>query len=125
MKYATEINDYIAGFPDNVQLLLEQLRTSIQIAAPDAEESISYKMPVFKMNGIVVYFAAYKNHIGFYPTAEGIAAFETELSGYKWSKGAIQFPLDQPLPLELVTRIVKYKVNSNLHRFEKKRNKRP
>jgi uncharacterized protein YdhG (YjbR/CyaY superfamily) len=105
-----EIDQYIAGFPDHTRELLTQLRKTIQTAAPEAKEVISWSMPAFKQNGILVFYAAYKNHIGFYPTASGIEAFKTELSSYKWSKGTIQFPLDKPLPLELITKIVRHRI---------------
>lgn len=107
------IDAYLATQPDNVRALLQQLRTTIRKAAPGAREVISYRMPAFKQNGILVYFAGYKNHIGFYPTASGIAAFRKEFKNYKWSKGAVQFPLDQPLPLKLVEQIVKFKVKED------------
>jgi uncharacterized protein YdhG (YjbR/CyaY superfamily) len=113
----TSIDDYIAGFPKEVGVLLQQMRMTICEAAPGAEEVISYAMPAFKLNGILVYYAAFKNHIGFFPTSSGIAAFKDELSAYKWSKGAIQFPLDKPLPLDLIVKIVKFRVNENLNKF--------
>ena len=108
------IEEYIKTFPDDIQIILEQLRRSIQKAAPEAEEVISYQMPAFKLNGILIYFAAHKNHIGFYPTSSGIAAFKKELAPYKSSKGAVQFPLDQPIPFDLVENIVKFRVKENL-----------
>lgn len=107
------IDEYIAQFPDDVRELLEKMRAAIQKAAPGAEEAISYGMPAFKYNGALVWFAAYKNHIGFYPTGSGIEAFTSELSGYKTSKGAVQFPIGKPLPLALVAMIVKFKVKEN------------
>ena len=110
MNKPANIDAYITGFPEDIQEKLQQLRVAIQKAAPGATEVISYAMPAFKMNSVLVYFAAYKNHIGFYPTASGIAAFTGELAGYKHSKGAIQFPVDQPLPLALITRIVAFRV---------------
>ena len=106
------IDTYIAGFPGHTAKLLAQLREIIRQAAPDAVEVMSYQMPAFKQQGILVYFAAYKHHIGFYPTASGIEAFKSELSSYKWSKGTIQFPLDQPLPVELITEIVKFRLRA-------------
>ncbi|MVN20667.1 iron chaperone [Mucilaginibacter arboris] len=115
-----DIGSYIESFPKDVQEILEQLRLTIRKAAPDAKETISYGMPAFKLNGSLVYFAAYKNHIGFYPTASGIKAFQQEISVYKNSKGAIQFPIDQPLPLDLITKIVKFRVNENLEKAETK-----
>jgi len=105
------INEYIAGFPEEIQQILEQVRETIQQAAPEAEESISYGMPAYKLNGKpLVYFAAFKNHIGFYATPTGHEAFAEELSNYKQGKGSVQFPLDKPMPLELITRIVKFRV---------------
>ncbi|MDP2038262.1 MAG: DUF1801 domain-containing protein [Ignavibacteria bacterium] len=108
------IDEYILSFPKDVQAMLESLRQTIRKAAPKAEEVISYQMPAFKQNGVLVYFAAFKNHIGFYPTSSGIAAFKEEISKYKNSKGAVQFPIDKKLPLGLVTKIVKYRVKENL-----------
>lgn len=109
-------DEYIAGFPENIQRKLNDLRAAIKKAAPEAEESISYCMPAYKFNGMLVYFAAQKNHIGFYPTSSGVAAFKNELAGYKTSKGAIQFPLDKPLPLKLISTIVKFRVKENSDR---------
>ena len=113
------IDDYIGCFPESTKVLLEQLRSVIHQAAPEAEETISYQMPAFKLNGILVYFAGYKNHIGFYPTGSGISAFAGEFSGYKTSKGTIQFPLNQPLPVNLITRIVRFRVEENLSKQKK------
>lgn len=107
------IDEYIAGCPEHVQEKLHELRATIIKAAPSAEEKISYRMPAFTLNGILVYFAAQTSHIGFYPTSSGVTAFKQEITGYKSSKGAIQFPLDKPLPLELITRIVKFRVKEN------------
>src|SRR5688572_4166848 len=101
------IDQYIGRFPKEVQALLQTFRRTIQAEAPDAVEAISYQMPAFKLHGKnLVYFAAAKNHIGFYPTPSAVAAFEKELSGYKTAKGSIQFPMDQPLPLPLIRKIV-------------------
>lgn len=109
------IDEYIAGFPPDVQKHLEQIRETVQQAAPEAEETIKYNMPTFTLKGNLVYFAAYKNHIGFYPVPSGNKELEKEFSPYKTSgKGTIQFPLDKPMPLDLVTRIVKYRVAINL-----------
>jgi uncharacterized protein YdhG (YjbR/CyaY superfamily) len=113
-----DIDKYISGFSEATQKLLNQLRETIIKAAPEAEEVISYQMPAFKYYGILVYFAAYKNHIGFYPTASGIANFKDELSIYKSSKGAVQFPLDQNLPIELITKIVEFRVKENLKKIK-------
>jgi uncharacterized protein YdhG (YjbR/CyaY superfamily) len=115
-KTYKDIDEYISNFPVGIQMKLKELRTAIKKAAPEAEEKISYQMPAFYFNGVLVYFAGYKNHIGFYPTASGIEVFTNELSGFKYSKGAIQFPLNEPLPLELITRIVKFRVKENLNR---------
>ena len=105
------VNAYIASFPENVQKILEQIRSAINKAAPDAEETISYSMPAFKYKGnVIIYFAGYKNHIGLYATPAGHAAFSKELSIYKQGKGSVQFPLDKQVPLNLISRIVKFKV---------------
>ncbi len=106
-------DEYIAGCPEDVQPILQQVRATIKEAAPDAVERISYQMPGFYQKGMLVWFGLHKNHVGFYPTGEGIEAFKEELSGYKTSKGAVQFPLDQPIPYDLIRRIVKYKVARN------------
>ena len=108
------IDEYIDGFPPEVSEILQRIRTTIRESAPGAEETISYQIPTFKLNGNLVHFAAYKKHIGFYPTPSGINAFRDELSGYHCSKGAIQFPLDQPIPYDLVRRIVEFRVRENL-----------
>ena len=108
------IDSYIAQFPSDVQTRLQQLRKSILKLAPGATEAMSYQIPTFKLNGNLVHFAAFKKHIGFYPGAAGIAAFQDELAGYKSAKGSVQFPLDQALPLDLVKRIVKFRVAQNL-----------
>lgn len=110
---ANGIDMYIAGFPEETQKLLEELRETILNAAPGAQQVISYQMPAFKLNRVLVYFAAYNNHIGFYPTASGIEVFKTELSQFKWSKGAVQFPLDKTLPVDLITKIVKFRVEED------------
>jgi uncharacterized protein YdhG (YjbR/CyaY superfamily) len=107
------IDQYIATFPPAIQALLESVRATIKAAAPDATERISYQMPTFWLNGNLVHFAALKNHIGFYPTPSGIEAFQAETSMYKSTKGALQFPLDQPLPLDLIRRIVEFRVAEN------------
>jgi uncharacterized protein YdhG (YjbR/CyaY superfamily) len=116
MKKITTIDEYIAVFPEDIQGELQKLRTVIHTAAPDATEKISYQMPTFYLNGNLVHFAALKNHIGFYPTPSGIENFKEELKSYKSSKGAVQFPLDQPLPLDLIARIVQFRVTENTHR---------
>ncbi|MBX2956033.1 MAG: DUF1801 domain-containing protein [Cyclobacteriaceae bacterium] len=116
-----DIDSYILIFPKDVQILLQQLRETIRKAAPQAEEAIRYQMPTFKMEGNLVHFAAYKNHIGFYPAPSGLLAFQKEISKYKHSKGAVQFPLDKPLPLGLITKIVKYRVKKNLEKLKSKK----
>jgi len=108
------IDEYIRGCPREVQQLLQSMRRTIKKAAPKAEETISYKIPAFCLNGMLVWFAAFKNHIGFYPGAEAMKVFKHELSEYKSAKGSVQFPLDEPLPLALVGRIVKFRVKQNL-----------
>jgi uncharacterized protein YdhG (YjbR/CyaY superfamily) len=118
------IDQYIAGFPADVQQILQQIRQTIREAAPDAQEAISYQMPTFKLHGNLVHFAAYKKHIGFYPTPSGIEAFKDELAPYASSKGAVQFPLDQPMPYDLIRRIVTFRVAENLARAEAKRRKK-
>jgi uncharacterized protein YdhG (YjbR/CyaY superfamily) len=120
---ASDVDSYIADYPPKVQKMLKQLRAAIRKAAPKAEESISYKMPAYKLNGPLVYFGAYEKHIGFYPTGTGVAAFQKEIASYNSSKGAIQFPLGQPLPLSLVEKIVKFKVKENLMKAEIKKKK--
>jgi uncharacterized protein YdhG (YjbR/CyaY superfamily) len=116
-----DIDEYIRLFPDDIQALLQSLRQTIREAAPDAEETISYQMPAFKQNGMLVYFAAFKKHIGFYPTSSGIEAFREELSAYEGSKGTVRFPIDKPLPLDLVRDIVKFRVRENLEKQRKRR----
>lgn len=115
------IDEYIADFPAATQALLQQIRSCIAKAAPKAEEAISYAMPTFKLNGNLVHFAANKAHIGFYPAPSGIIAFEKELKDYVTSKGAIQFPFNKKLPLALITKIVKFRVNENLENPVKKK----
>ena len=107
------VDEYISAFPPATQALLQQMRATIKKTAPKAEEVISYNMPGYKLQGMLVWFAGYKNHIGFYPKPSGLKAFEKELSGYKSSKGAVQFPIDEPLPLSLVTKIVKMRIKEN------------
>ena len=116
----TTIDEYIAQFSGDVQAKLRAMREVIRAAAPDATEKISYQMPTFYLNGNLVHFAALKNHIGFYPAPSGIVRFQDELIPYKSSKGAVQFPLDQPLPLELVARIVQFRVGENMQKRRSK-----
>lgn len=118
------VDAYIKQFPPEVQAMLQKLRAAIKAAAPKAEEVISYQMPAYTYHGMLVYFAAYKNHIGFYPTGSGIEAFKKELSVYKGSKGAVQFPLDKPLPLALIKQIVKFRVQMNLEKEQLKKAKK-
>jgi len=113
MKSFQNIDDYIANFPEDVQKVLEQVRVTIQKAAPQAEEAISYQMPTFKLNGNLVHFAAWKNHIGFYPTPSGTKEFQKEIAKYVFAKGSIQFPLNEPMPLALITKIVNFRVKEN------------
>lgn len=108
------MDEYIAEFPKDVRDVLEELRRVIRESAPEAEETISYGIPTFDLNGRhLVHFAAYKNHVGFYPTSSGIKAFKKELSPFKTSKGTVQFPLDKPIPFDLVKKIVKFRVKEN------------
>ncbi|RYF72676.1 MAG: hypothetical protein EOO39_11740 [Cytophagaceae bacterium] len=113
------IDEYLYDFPEAVQEMMEHLRQAIRDAAPEAVETISYQMPAFMLAGKLVYFAGYKNHIGFYPTPSGITAFKDELSAYNCAKGTVQFPLDKPLPIDLITRIVKFRVQENLAKAKK------
>ena len=121
MLKPTDIDAYIAGFPKEVLERMAQLRATIKKVAPQAEEVISYGMPAFKLKGMLVWFAAYAHHIGFYPTASGITAFKKELSIYKGGKGSVQFPFDKPLPLGLVAKIVQFKVAENLQKAAMKK----
>ncbi|KAF0110325.1 MAG: hypothetical protein FD147_1710 [Chloroflexi bacterium] len=123
-KGFNSIDEYIATFPTEVQKILEELRAAIKASAPDAEEKISYQMPTFALRGNLVHFAAWKNHIGFYPTSSGTQAFKHELSVYEGAKGSIKFPIDKPLPLELIRRIVTFRVTENLEKIEIKSGKR-
>jgi uncharacterized protein YdhG (YjbR/CyaY superfamily) len=107
------IDEYISTFPKNIQSILQELRQVIKESAPNAEEAIRYQMPTFRLNGNLVHFAAFKNHIGFYPTSSGTESFKSELSNYETSKGTIRFPLDKPIPFDLVKKIVKYRVKEN------------
>jgi len=118
------IDEYISSFPVEIQKILEELRATIKAAAPDAEEKISYQMPAFALKGVIVYFAAWKNHIGFYPTSSGTQAFKRELSIYESAKGSIKFPIDRPLPLDLISKIVQFRVAENLRKAELKSSKR-
>jgi uncharacterized protein YdhG (YjbR/CyaY superfamily) len=104
------IDEYIAGFPRDVQRILQEVRQTIRKAAPDAEETIKYQIPTFVLNGNLVHFGGFEKHLGFYPTPSGIEAFKDELSAYVGAKGSVQFPLDRPMPFSLITKIVKFRV---------------
>ena len=114
------IDEYIANFPEDVQVVLEELRETVRKAAPDVHETIKYQIPTFVQEGILVHFAGYKNHIGFYPTPSGIERFKQELSAYEGGKGSVKFPLDKPVPYGLISQIVKFRVQENLARPESK-----
>ncbi len=114
-KEIENIDQYIATFPKDIQSILNELRQTIKESAPEAEEAIRYQMPTFRLNGNLLHFAAYKNHIGFYPTPTGIEAFKSELAKYEVSKGTIKFPLNKQIPLDLIRKIVKYRVQENLN----------
>ena len=118
------IDAYIAACPEAIQKKLQELRTTIKASAPDATEKISYQIPTFYLKGNLVHFAAYTDHISFFPTSSGREAFKQELSIYPGGKGTIRFPIDKPLPLELIGRIVKFRVAENLKRAELKSGKR-
>lgn len=118
------IDEYIASFPNDVQEILEMIRMTIRKAAPDAEETINYQIPTFTLRGNLVHFAAFKEHIGFYPTPTGIDKFKKELSVYEGAKGSVKFPLDQPIPFDLIGKIVKFRVKENLARAEAKGKKK-
>ncbi|MEL1243790.1 DUF1801 domain-containing protein [Flavobacterium sp. DGU11] len=123
MDKPKDIDDYIAGFPDDVQKLLQEVRKIVQKSAPEAIEKISYGMPAFTLNGNLVYFAAFKNHIGFYALPSGNKAFQEELSAYKTGKGSIQFPFDKPLPVKLIQKIVKFRIAENDEKAKLKKKK--
>jgi uncharacterized protein YdhG (YjbR/CyaY superfamily) len=120
MKEYNDINAFIADFPEEIQAILEQIRSTIQQAAPDAKEAIKYGMPTFVLNGNLVHFAAYKNHIGFYPAPSGIDTFIDELAPYRTGKGTLQFPVDKPIPFDLIRKVVKFRVEENLNKRKKK-----
>jgi uncharacterized protein YdhG (YjbR/CyaY superfamily) len=121
MKKFVTVDEYLSAWPKEVRALLERLRTTIRQAAPQAKEVISYNMPAFKWNGMLVWYAAFKRHIGFYPKASGIAAFKDELADYKTSKGAIQFPIEKGIPTNLVKKIVKLRMKENEQKQKAKR----
>ena len=112
-EYRT-IDEYIATFPKDIQTILEKLRQAIRESAPNAKEAISYQMPAFKLNGNLVYFAAFKNHISFFPTSSAIEAFKEKLSPYELSKGTVRFPINEPIPFDLIKEMVKFRVRENL-----------
>ena len=123
MKKPKDTDEYISGFPKDIRERLQQVRTAIRKAAPRAEEVISYAMPAYRYHGMLVFFAAFKSHIGFYATPTGHAAFKKELSVYKQGKGSVQFPFSQPLPIKLITKIVKFRMKENLERVKLKKAK--
>jgi uncharacterized protein YdhG (YjbR/CyaY superfamily) len=118
------IDEYIAGFPPDIQEILEKIRLTIREVAPGAEEAIKYQMPTFILKGNLVHFAAFKNHIGFYPTPTGTEKFQKELSVYKGAKGSVRFPLDQPIPFDLIRKIARFRVKENLARAAAKEKKK-
>ena len=118
------VDDYIAGFPDPIQVILQKIRSIILETVPDAEEVISYQMPTYRLHGNLVHFAAFKQHIGFYPAPTGVEAFEKELAPYKYAKGSIRFPLDEPIPYDLIRRIVVFREKENLEKALKKSGKK-
>jgi len=120
---ARDINEFIAGYPEDVQKILKKIRATIRKAAPQAEETINYGIPTFTLNGNLVHFSAFKKHIGFYPTPSGIEKFKKELSVYEGAKGSVKFPLDKPIPYDLITKIVKFRVKENLEGAKDKEKK--
>ena len=118
------IDEYIAGYPEDIQGILQKIRALIHEAAPEAQETISYQVPTFTLKGNLVHFAAFKSHISFFPASSGVEKFKIELEGYKTSKGTIQFPLGQPIPYDLIRRIVLFRVQENLARAEAKAKKK-
>jgi uncharacterized protein YdhG (YjbR/CyaY superfamily) len=123
-KGCSTIDEYIGGFPADIQKLLQEMRAVIHAAAPEAKEIISYQMPTFELEGNLVYFAAAKHHIGFYPTSSGIRHFQERLAGYKGAKGSVQFPYTQPIPYDLVSEIVKFRVQENLAKAAARKKKK-
>ena len=120
----TTIDEYIAGFPPDVQVILQKIRATIRKAAPSAEETIKYQIPTFTLHGNLVHFAAFKKHIGFYPTPAGTEKFKKELAVYKSAKGSVQFPLDKPIPYSLISKIAKFRVTENVAKATAKRKKK-
>jgi uncharacterized protein YdhG (YjbR/CyaY superfamily) len=121
MNEATTIDDYIADSPKDTQKHLKQIREVVRKLVPDAKEDIKYGMPTYVLNGNLLHFAGFEHHIGFYPTPTGIASFKKDLAPYKQGKGSVQFPLDKPMPLALITRIIKYRLKQNLEKGKKKK----
>lgn len=119
-KRPKDFDDYLHRFPKEVQLCLQKMRSTVKKAAPQAREKISYGIPSFTLNGMLVWFAAFKSHIGFYPRTSATAAFKKELSAYQSAKGSVRFPFDKPLPLALISRMVKFRVKENLSKAKKK-----
>ena len=120
----TNIDEYIAGFPNDVRKILERIRTTIRKAAPDAEETIKYQLPTFTLKGNLIHFGAFKKHIGFYPAPRGIEEFKSELSAYEGEKATVRFPLDKPIPYDLISRIVKFRKKVNLEKAAAKGKKK-
>ena len=118
------MDEYISLFPTDVQIILEKIRLTIKKAAPTAQETINYQMPTFTLHGNLVHFAAFKNHIGFYPTPSGIENFKKELSAYEGAKGSVRFPLDKPIPYALIGKIVKFRVKEVMQKAEAKSSKK-
>jgi uncharacterized protein YdhG (YjbR/CyaY superfamily) len=123
-KPPSTIDEYIARCPEDVQAILSKIREIIRKVAPTAEETIKYQIPTFVLNGNLVHFAAFQNHIGFYPTPSGITKFQQELSAYKGAKGSVQFPLDAPIPFSLITKIVKFRVKETIEKAAAKSKKK-
>jgi len=122
LKFKT-VDEYFSTLPADTKSILQEVRKAVKQAAPEATDVISYNMPAIKSNGVLVYYAAYKEHIGFYPTASPIKVFEQELAPYKWSKGAIQFPINKPMPFDLISKIVKFRVQEDAARAKAKSKK--
>ena len=119
------VDEYIGGFPDDVAAMLQQLRQAIREEAPDAKEIISYQMPAFSLHGNLVYFAGYRNHVGFYPTSSGIATFRKELAPFETSRGTVRFPAGEPIPMELVRRIIRYRIKEDIRKHKEKNKTNP
>jgi len=123
MRTFSDINAYISEFPEEIRVILKQIRKTIQQTAPEAKEAIKYGMPTFVLNGNLVHFAAFKNHIGFYPAPSGIDAFIDELVVYRTGKGTLQFPLGKPIPFDLISKVVKFRVEENMKKTKRKSKK--